>query len=54
MIDCGVPSPVQRLSGLDQRLFDWILGQLLDAVVARRDSPVARAAVTIAPARTPG
>ena len=26
----------------------------IDAVVARRDSPVARAAVTIAPARTPG
>ena len=50
----GVPSLVQCLSGLDQRLFDRVLGQLFDAVAARRDSPVARAAVTIVPARTPG
>ena len=50
----GVPSPVQCLSGLDQRLFDRVLGQLFVAVAARRDSLVARAAVTIVPARTPG
>ena len=50
----GVPSLVQCLSGSDQRLFDRVLGQLFDAVAARRDSPVARAAVTIVPARTPG
>lgn len=50
----GVPSPVQRLSGLDQRLFDRVLGQLFDAVAARRDSLVGRAAVAIVPARTPG
>ena len=50
----GVPSLVQCLSGSDQCLSDRVLGQLFDAVAARRDSLLARAAVAIVPARTPG